>query len=52
MPLMEVGGKSGGVVPAQNGGITANVDVNMGFDKIIPVKRLVIQPLIVMAKFA
>ena len=46
MPLMDVDGKVGGVVPAHIGGIEENVGMNMGFDKTIPIKRLVVHPFI------
>jgi hypothetical protein len=46
IPLLDVAGRAGGVVPAQNGGIELKIGIYIGFDKIIPVLRLVVQPLI------
>ena len=45
-PLLDVVGNTGAVVPAQNGGIALNVGTYIGSDKITPVKRFVVQPLI------
>ena len=50
IPLLDVVGNIGAVVPEQNGGIATNVDVKIGFDKMIPVKRFVVQPLIITIK--
>lgn len=44
IPLFDVAGNVGAVVPEQNGGITVNVGTNIGSDKMIPVKRGVVQP--------
>ena len=52
IPLEDVEGNEGAGVPAQNGAIGGNVGTNIGSDKMIPVKRLVVQPLIVSAKLA
>lgn len=45
-PLLDVVGKTGAVVPAQKGGIAVNVGTYIGSDRITPVKRFVVQPLI------
>ena len=45
-PLLDVVGSTGAVVPAQKGGIAVNVGTYIGSDKITPVKRLVVHPLI------
>jgi hypothetical protein len=37
IPLLDVVGNVGAVVPAQNGAMALNVGTNMGSDKIIPV---------------
>jgi hypothetical protein len=50
IPFNDVVGKVGAVVPAQKGGIAANTGKKIGFDKKIPVNKLVVQPLMVMAK--
>ncbi len=50
IPLLETGGKVGAVVPAQNGGIGVNVGTNIGSERMIPVNRFVVQPLIVNTK--
>lgn len=50
IPLSEVGGNVGAVVPAQNAGMGANTGKKIGLDNITPVNRLVVQPLIVNAK--
>jgi hypothetical protein len=50
-PLLDVVGNTGAVVPAQKGGIDVNVGINNGFDKITPVNRLVVHPLISKEKF-
>ena len=46
IPLLDVVGNIGAVVPAQNGGMALNVGTNIGSDKMIPVYRFVVQPLI------
>jgi len=46
IPLLEVVGSNGAVVPAQNGGMEEKVGINIGFDKMIPIKRFVVHPLI------
>ena len=46
IPLLEVDDKIGGVVPAHIGGMDVNVGMNIGFDKTIPIKRLVVHPFI------
>ena len=46
IPLLDTGGNKGAVVPAQKGGMGENVGTNIGSDKIIPVKRFVVHPLI------
>ena len=51
IPLLEVVGKTGAVVPAQKGGIAMKVGINNGLDNIIPVKRFVVHPLINKEKF-
>lgn len=51
MPLLDTVGSTGAVVPAQNGGTGVNVGTKMGSDKITPVNRLVVQPLISRVKF-
>ena len=51
MPLFETAGKDGGTDPAQNARIFVNVGVNTGLDRMIPVNRLVAQPLISNSKF-
>jgi hypothetical protein len=43
---MELAGNVGAVVPAQKGGIPANVGMKIGFDNTTPVKRFVVHPLI------
>ena len=50
IPLFETGGSVGGVVPWQKGGIGVNVGTNMGSDKMIPVNRFVVHPLITKLK--
>ena len=50
-PLLDVVGNTGDAVPAQNGGIAVNVATYIGSDKITPVKRFVVQPLIKREKF-
>ncbi len=50
IPLLEVAGSVGAVVPAQNGGIALKVGTYMGSDKMTPVNRLVVQPLITKLK--
>jgi len=45
-PLLDVPGNTGGVVPAQKDGKGVNDGTYIGSDKIIPVKRFVVQPLI------
>ena len=49
-PLLDVAGKVGGVVPAQNAGIGANVGVYTGFERMTPVFNCVGQPLAVTSK--
>ena len=44
-PLLDMVGKRGAVVPAQNGAMGVKVGMKIGFDRITPVKRLVVQPL-------
>ena len=44
-PLLEVVGKVGAVVPAQNGGMGGNVGVYTGSERITPVFSCVEQPL-------
>ena len=46
IPLLDVGGNKGAVDPAQKGGKFVNVGINKGLDKITPVKRFVVHPLI------
>ena len=46
MPLFDVVGNVGGVVPAHIGGTEVNVGIKIGFDKTIPINRLVVHPLI------
>jgi hypothetical protein len=46
IPFIAVDGKVGAVVPAQKALILLNFGMIMGFDKINPVLRLVVQPLI------
>ena len=50
IPLLEVVGNVGGVVPAQNGGMALNVGVYTGFDKMIPVFSWVVQPFTISSK--
>ena len=50
MPLFDTDGNNGAGVPWQNGGIGVNVGTNIGSDKMIPVNRLVVQPLITSTK--
>ena len=51
MPLFDVVGNVGGVVPAHIGGTEVNVGINIGFDKTIPIERFVIEPLYTNEKF-
>src|SRR5215204_1872534 len=51
IPLPDVDGKVGGVVPAHIGGMDVKVGMNIGFDKTMPIKRLVVHPLITKEKF-
>ena len=44
--MLEVVGSTGAVVPEQKGATALNDGENIGFDKITPVKRLVVHPLI------
>lgn len=44
MPLLDVVGKMGAVVPAQNAGITINEGTKIGLDKITPENKLVVFP--------
>ncbi len=44
IPLFEVVGNVGTVVPEQKGAIAVNDGTKMGFDKITPEKRLVVFP--------
>ena len=46
IPFNDAGGNIGAVVPSQKGGKGLKVGTNIGSDKMIPVKRLVVQPLI------
>ncbi len=50
IPFKEVVDKTGAVVPAQNGGMDANTGRKIGFDKITPVNKLVVHPLMVTVK--
>ena len=50
IPLFDVPANIGAVAPAQKGGMLLNVGVNTGFDKITPVLRSVVQPLITREK--
>jgi hypothetical protein len=43
-PLFDVVGSIGAVVPEQKAGIAVNEGTMIGFDKITPEKRLVVQP--------
>ncbi len=49
-PLLEMVGKRGAVVPAQNGVMGVNVGMKIGLDRMTPVKRLVVQPLMTREK--
>jgi hypothetical protein len=46
MPLFDVVGNAGGVVPAHIGGTEVNVGINIGFDKTIPINKFVVHPFI------
>lgn len=51
IPLLDVAGNTGAVVPAQNGGIAVKEGEKIGLDKITPVNKLVEQPLMSTVKF-
>jgi hypothetical protein len=51
IPFVDVESNTGGVVPAHIGGIEANVGMNIGFDKTIPIERFVVEPLYTNEKF-
>ena len=44
IPLFDVAGNVGAVVPAQNAGIAVNDGTIMGFDRITPENKLVVFP--------
>ncbi len=50
-PLFEVVGSTGGVVPAQNGGILLKLGVYTGLDKMRPVFSCVVHPFASNSKF-
>ena len=50
MPLFDVVGNVGGALPAHIGGIEVNVGIKIGFDKTIPINKLVVHPLMPIEK--
>ena len=46
IPLPDVVGNGGGVVPAHIGGMAGNVGMKIGLDNMIPIKRFVVHPFI------
>ncbi len=50
IPLSDMVGNTGGVVPAQKGGMGLKMGTYIGSDKIIPVNKFVVHPLICKTK--
>ena len=51
IPLVDVAGNTGGVFPEHIGGTETNVGMNIGFDRTIPMERVVVEPLFSNEKF-